>query len=202
MFILLVLLNVLQANAGLAGFGGDYKEYLELLKGNDVLDEFGGDVTDGVRKRDEDAGNGVDKDDIVVNFDAEIIVSNEISLDKNEVEAESSRNGSTFNSAKNTSEKSQKKKGNQTIAVDGDIEEINAIPVNLNFDGDKVFTLLQLNGTLFQTLQRRSELVRENSETNQRIETSGSVAQTDMENSGNISDKYDDKLGLSWAKLS
>ena len=56
MFILLVLLNGLQANAGLAGFGGDYKEYLELLKGNDVLDEFGGDVTDGVRKREEDAG--------------------------------------------------------------------------------------------------------------------------------------------------
>ena len=30
------------AQAGLAGFGGDYGEYLNLLKGNDVLDEFGG----------------------------------------------------------------------------------------------------------------------------------------------------------------
>jgi hypothetical protein len=30
------------AQAGLAGLGGDYGEYLNLLKGNDVLDEFGG----------------------------------------------------------------------------------------------------------------------------------------------------------------
>ena len=30
------------AQAGLAGFGGDYGEYLNLLKGNDVLDDFGG----------------------------------------------------------------------------------------------------------------------------------------------------------------
>jgi hypothetical protein len=30
------------AQAGLAGVGGDYGEYLNLLKGNDGLDEFGG----------------------------------------------------------------------------------------------------------------------------------------------------------------
>merc|ERR1712013_161172 len=28
--------------AGLAGFGGDYGEYLQLLKGNEVMDSFGG----------------------------------------------------------------------------------------------------------------------------------------------------------------
>ena len=36
------------AQAGLAGVGGDYGEYLNLLKGNDGLDEFGGGSLDDI----------------------------------------------------------------------------------------------------------------------------------------------------------
>merc|ERR1712013_322614 len=85
--------------AGLAGFGGDYGEYLQLLKGNEVMDSFGGggggldDVEEG-QARQEAVMGGQDeelqdeflrqlpydkkkgKKDIHLHFDVNVIVLN------------------------------------------------------------------------------------------------------------------------------
>ena len=94
----LLLINTLQpAIAGLAGFGGDYGEYLELLKGNDVLDKFGGggleDIEEGQARQEAVMGGEEDelkagflrhlnigkkdkKGDVHLNFDVNVLIVN------------------------------------------------------------------------------------------------------------------------------
>lgn len=94
----LLLINTLQpAIAGLAGFGGDYGEYLELLKGNDVLDKFGGggleDIEEGQARQEAVMGGEEDelkagflrhlnigkkdkKGDVHLNFDVNVFIVN------------------------------------------------------------------------------------------------------------------------------
>ena len=85
------------ARAGLAGFGGDYGEYLQLLKGNEVMDTFGGggldDVEEGQARQeavmggqDEELKDGFlrqltfdkkkNKKDIHLHFDVNVVVLN------------------------------------------------------------------------------------------------------------------------------
>ena len=91
-----ILGRIVVVDANLAGFGGDFGEYLQLLKGNEVLNEFGGGGIDDIgegQARQEDLMGGEEKelgngflrglyaekgnpklDDVHIHFDVNVLV--------------------------------------------------------------------------------------------------------------------------------